>query len=178
MYNMTNELILGRVYDDGKLHCAVHLVGSACSTICLSDTSRKPSYLPQSPILTSDIDKTYNATPRRSDLPRSPHGKALINQHEAFDLTPLTPAALSPSASPPQIQSIIISTQDTTSATSQPNRDLIVFHNFDACRSADLSLVVIIFYTLSTLVFSRGVSWGPTFIVAQAIIWRLLHSVG
>src|SRR5436190_16754104 len=44
-----------------------------------------------------DIDKTYNATPRRSDLPRSPHAKALISQHEAFDI-PL----ISPSASPTQ----------------------------------------------------------------------------
>ena len=29
-----------------------------------------------------------------------------------------------------------------------------------------------------TLIFSRGVSWGPTFIVLQAVVWRLLHSVG
>jgi phosphatidylethanolamine N-methyltransferase len=53
-----------------------------------------------------------------------------------------------------------------------------VFHNFDPCRSADLSLLVIVVYTVLTAILSRGVSWGPTLIVTQAIIWRLLHSVG
>lgn len=118
-----------------------------------------------------DIDKTYNATPRRSDLPKSPHAKALISQHEAFDI-PL----LSPSASPPQ--SFLSEHPQTQSISSQPNRDLIVFHNFDPLRSADLSLLVIVLYTLLTLILTRGVSWGQTFIVIQAITWRLLHSFG
>lgn len=117
------------------------------------------------------IDKTYNATPtRRSDLPRSPHAKALISQHDAFDI-PL----LSPSASPPQTAA---DNRFRAMTSTQPNRDLIVFHNFDPCRSADLSLVVICFYTILTLFLTRGVSWGPTFIVVQAVFWRLLHSVG
>jgi Phospholipid methyltransferase len=118
-----------------------------------------------------DIDKTYNATPRRSDLPKSPHAKALISQHEAFDL-PL----LSPSASPPQ--AFLSEHTQNQSPSSQPNRDLIVFHNFDPCRSADLSLLVIVLYTFSTLILTRGVPWGQTFIVLQAITWRLLHSIG
>ena len=178
MYNVTNELTSGCLYDDGKLYCAIHFTGSACRSIRFFDHSRESTYSPFPSVLTSDIDKTYNATPRRSTLPRSPHAKALINQHEAFDLSPLTPAVLSPSASPPQFQSLNDPVQDTPSPTTQRNRDLIVFHNFDPCRSADLSLVVVIFYTLSTFVFARGVSWGPTFIAFQAITWRLLHSVG
>src|SRR5271154_1566732 len=119
MYNMTNELISGCVYDDGKLYCVVHFTGSACSAIRIFDNSRESTYSLFTSVLTSDIDKTYNATPRRSTLPRSPHAKALINQHEAFDLSPLTPAALSPSASPPQFQSLNDPTQDTPSSTSQ-----------------------------------------------------------
>ena len=121
--------------------------------------------------LTLDIDKTYNATPRRSDRPKSPHAKALISQHEAFDVP-------------------LLSSDDSTSEyfsaypppppnpTTPSNRDLIVFHNFDPCRSADLSLVVILTYVVLTLVLVRGVSWGPTFIVCQAVFWRLVYSVG
>jgi phosphatidylethanolamine N-methyltransferase len=41
-----------------------------------------------------------------------------------------------------------------------------------------LSLLVIVLYTISTLFLSQGVSWGGTFIVLQALVWRLLHSVG
>jgi len=122
--------------------------------------------------LTLDIDKTYNATPRRSDLPRSPHAKALISQQDAFDLGGISRSRSSSYVSLPDARS------QPQNVSSQRNRDLIVFHNFDSFRSADLNLLVIVFYTLMTLIFSRGVSWGPTFIVLQAVVWRLLHSVG
>ena len=118
-----------------------------------------------------DIDKTYNATPRRSDLPRAPHANAPISQHEAFD-TPL------PSLCELSPQNSLCECFQNPPVSSQPKRDLIVFHNFDPCRSADLSLLVIVFYTLSTLILTRGVAWGQTFIVIQAVTWRLLHSVG
>src|SRR5215471_7312023 len=115
-----------------------------------------------------DIDKTYNATPRRSDMPYVPHANA---QHEVSD-TPLA----SPSESPTQTP--LSEYFQNPPIHSSPKRDLIVFHNFDPCRSADLSLIVIIFYTLSTFILTRGVAWGQTFIVVQAVAWRLLHSVG
>ena len=121
----------------------------------------------------TDIDKTYNVTPATSDLPRSPHAKALMSQHEAFDIPLLTP-----SASPPQKHLPDYFHQHSDPITSQPSRDLIVFRNFDPCRAVDLSLLVIVLYTISTFFLSRGVAWGETFIVVQAVIWRLLHSVG
>ena len=105
-----------------------------------------------------------------ADLPRSPHAKAMIPEREAFDIPVLPPSALSsPSFASEPIH------QPTVTPS---NRDLIGFHNFDGWRSADLSLLVISFYTALTLLFSRGVSWGTTFIVAQAVMWRLLHSMG
>jgi len=118
-----------------------------------------------------DIDKTYNATPRRADLARSPHAKALISQHEAFDVPLLLPSASVP-------QTFSFEYPQNSPMPSRPKRDLIVFHNFDPCRSADLSLLVIVFYTLITSILTRGVPWGQTFIVIQAVTWRLLHSVG
>src|SRR5437762_4502985 len=86
-----------------------------------------------------DIDKTYNATPRRSDLPRSPHAKALISQHEAFDIPLLTPSAL-------PLETFLSEYPQNSPISSRPNRDLIVLHNFDPCRSADLNLLVVVFY--------------------------------
>jgi phosphatidylethanolamine N-methyltransferase len=125
--------------------------------------------------LTTDIDKTYNSAPQRPDLPTSPHAKAMISQHEAFDIPLLPPSATS---SPPNSPDHVFMRTQIPSKSTQPNRDLIVFHNFDPFRSADLSLLVIVFYTVMTLVLTRGVSWGPTYIVIQAVAWRLLHSVG
>jgi phosphatidylethanolamine N-methyltransferase len=115
------------------------------------------------------IDKTYNAAPtRRSDLSRSPYAKPTITE-EISVMTSLSPN--SPSEGSPD-------SYRRPMTASQPNRDLIVFYSFDPYRSADLSLLVICFYTILTLFLTRGVSWGPTFIVVQSVVWRLLHSVG
>ena len=165
------RLISGSVHDVGKLHSPLYFFNSTRSSIRVLSARGEPTYSDGLSSLTPDIDKTYNATPRRSDLPRSPHAKALISQHEAFDI-PL----LSPSASPPQ--TLVLEPQQNRAPCTQPTRDLIVFHNFDPCRSADLSLLTILLYTVSTIVFTRGVPWGPTFVVIQAVVWRLLHSVG
>ena len=158
--------------DDCELHCSVYFFSCTRGSVCFSDSCWESTYSLYSTFLTLDIDKTYNATPRRPDLPASPHTKALISQQEAFTL-----GSLSPTRSSSQV-SLVDTRSQFQNTPSQHNRDLIVFHNFDVFRSADLSLVIILFYTTMTLIFSRGVSWGPTFIVLQAVVWRLLHSVG
>ena len=56
-------------------------------------------------------------------------------------------------------------------------RDLIVFKNFDLCRSTDLASAVLMIYSVITPLIIGG-NMGTTFAVAQAIFWRLFHTYG
>ncbi|KAI9471424.1 phospholipid methyltransferase-domain-containing protein [Zychaea mexicana] len=56
-------------------------------------------------------------------------------------------------------------------------RDLIVFKNFDLCRSTDLASAVLMFYSLITPLIIGGEA-GVAFAVGQAVFWRIFHSYG
>lgn len=56
-------------------------------------------------------------------------------------------------------------------------RDLIVFKNFDLCRSTDLASAVLMIYSVITPLIIGG-KMGTAFAVAQAIFWRLFHTYG
>ncbi|KAF7723905.1 phosphatidylethanolamine N-methyltransferase [Apophysomyces ossiformis] len=56
-------------------------------------------------------------------------------------------------------------------------RDLIVFKNFDLCRSTDLVSVLVMFYALVMPLLIPG-KVGVLFAVLQALGWRVFHTCG
>ncbi|KAI9271746.1 phospholipid methyltransferase-domain-containing protein [Phascolomyces articulosus] len=56
-------------------------------------------------------------------------------------------------------------------------RDLIVFKNFDLCRSTDLASAALMTYSVITPLVIGGKA-GVTFAIVQAIFWRIFHSYG
>ncbi|KAI7880063.1 hypothetical protein K492DRAFT_130620 [Lichtheimia hyalospora FSU 10163] len=56
-------------------------------------------------------------------------------------------------------------------------RDLIVFKNFDLCRSTDLASAVLMIYSVITPLIIGG-KMGTAFAVAQAVFWRIFHTYG
>ncbi|KAI8143674.1 phospholipid methyltransferase-domain-containing protein [Fennellomyces sp. T-0311] len=56
-------------------------------------------------------------------------------------------------------------------------RDLIVFKNFDLCRSTDLASAALMIYSVLTP-FVIGGKAGVTFAIGQAVFWRIFHSYG
>ncbi|KAI9318250.1 phospholipid methyltransferase-domain-containing protein [Dichotomocladium elegans] len=107
---------------------------------------------------TPHIDKTYNpptppkrnsilATPAKSDMDASSINSAL-DQNATKDFY-----------------------------TSYFRRDLIVFKNFDLCRSTDLASAALMIYSFITPLIIGGKT-GVVFSVVQAVFWRLFHSYG
>ncbi|KAG0168996.1 phosphatidylethanolamine N-methyltransferase [Apophysomyces sp. BC1034] len=56
-------------------------------------------------------------------------------------------------------------------------RDLIVFKNFDLCRSTDLVSAFVMFYALVLPLLIPG-KLGVVFAVLQALLWRIFHTCG
>ncbi|KAI9019983.1 phospholipid methyltransferase-domain-containing protein [Phycomyces nitens] len=72
------------------------------------------------------------------------------------------------------------STKNTESAgfyTSYFRRDLMVFKNFDLCRSTDLVSLMVMIYAFITPILVPGKS-GIVIAISQAFIWRIFHSYG
>lgn len=59
-------------------------------------------------------------------------------------------------------------------------RELILFHNFDAFRSRDFAVALVVFYTICAMVLPADMSGGSHLILVtiNALAWRCFHSFG
>lgn len=107
---------------------------------------------------TPHIEKTYNP-------PRTPKRQ------------PITPVPVSSDEEAKALNSSLDQNASRDYYSNYFRRDLIVFKNFDLCRSTDLGSALVMAYAVLTPMILGGKA-GVVFAVAQAFFWRIFHSYG
>ncbi|KAI8098099.1 phospholipid methyltransferase-domain-containing protein [Gilbertella persicaria] len=105
----------------------------------------------------------------------TPHIEKIYNPPQAKKRLPLASASLDEDVATSLAKSIYNNRRHTH--LYHFRRDMIVFKNFDLCQSNDLVTALLMLYAAITPWFMSSRS-SVLFSMAQAIFWRLFHSVG